>query len=113
MRDSNPRPTACKADALTAAPIAQLKKLLKIDGFQVEANALRVAHDMVRRASTMPVSGAPRQAGLKISESRREDNSRESDSGRAGLILPVPQRAGCSGLAADRNVPRSVQGKQL
>src|SRR5438876_289611 len=49
MRDSNPRPTACKADALAAAPIAQAQELFRT------ASGSRTADGEVSRYKYEPV----------------------------------------------------------
>ncbi len=44
MRDSNPRPTACKADALATAPIAR-RRTANMPAFTPPASGIREGHD--------------------------------------------------------------------
>ena len=83
MRDSNPRPTACKADALTTAPIAHSRRL-KMPEFAAGAKA-----NVASRYGVTPLHWAARGGSVEVVSlliSRGESLAAKDDRGDTPLF---------------------------
>src|SRR5689334_10564836 len=83
MRDSNPRPTACKADALATAPIAQPS--ISVGDLMVDASVrgwpvkVRLRAEHVRRFGRLSPDGSDLDASELGS----------SEAGRSRILKPI------------------------